>query len=200
MLQFNFKALKRNPVHSALKLYPKKGSTIIHVQCTCFIVYYSCYLLQRHTICYLCGKVNHVSSRCPDFLCQYCFEPSHRGRVRQTAHSPSPPFLSSYPLSSLFPLLSLNSLHVCYLNSLHGVCNLSLSPYLSLFPLSFPSLSLNSLYVVSHSHPVIKLSPCLLSQLSPWCLQSLHTFLSFLSPSHPVIKLALCCLSFPSCH
>ena len=145
MLQFYFKALKRSPVYSA---YPKnqtpiqidtRAQPIIHVQCTCFIVYYSCYLLQRHTICYLCGKVNHVSSRCPDFLCQYCFKPSHRGRVRQTAHSPSPPFLSSYPLSSLFPLLSLNYLHVCYLNSLHGVCNLSLSPYLSLFPLSFPS-------------------------------------------------------------
>ena len=33
--------------------------------------------------CYLCGSLQHLSSKCPSSLCPYCFESSHRRRVNE---------------------------------------------------------------------------------------------------------------------
>lgn len=36
--------------------------------------------LQRHQVCYLCGEADHISSRCPNDLCNYCYQKKHQKR------------------------------------------------------------------------------------------------------------------------
>ena len=104
-------------------------------------------------MCYLCGTVGHVSMRCPDSRCQYCFQRNHRGRV-----SDGHVLGSSVSWSTvLYMLLStMSSLLVfmkvwLYCSSSYSIaltvcaafiCAL---PSLSPLPLSPPSLSLLSL-------------------------------------------------------
>ncbi|XP_064383897.1 zinc finger CCHC domain-containing protein 7-like isoform X2 [Halichondria panicea] len=35
---------------------------------------------KRHNVCHFCAGLGHMSSKCPQSQCSYCYQPSHRGR------------------------------------------------------------------------------------------------------------------------